>query len=53
VPWSASEKAYAVQLINESYNQLYCRFKGSTQGGKQKEAEWEKLVEVLNRYENI
>ncbi|XP_052235554.1 uncharacterized protein LOC127876471 isoform X1 [Dreissena polymorpha] len=48
VHWSMSEKTFVVQLINDRYDELYCRFKGATLGGKKKEQTWQEVADTFN-----
>jgi len=43
------EKTFVVQLINDRYDQLYCRFKGATLGGKKKDQSWQEVADTFNR----
>ncbi|KAH3807296.1 hypothetical protein DPMN_135631 [Dreissena polymorpha] len=44
VHWSMSEKTFVVQLINDRYDELYCRFKGATLGGKKRNKPGKRLL---------
>ncbi|KAH3813455.1 hypothetical protein DPMN_141914 [Dreissena polymorpha] len=41
-------KTFVVQLINDRYDELYCRFKGATLGGKKKEQTWQEVADTFN-----
>lgn len=46
--WSQKEKAMAISLINENYDDVFRRFKGATFDGFMKIKKWQEIAEKLN-----